>query len=126
MSDHNAIVSQLQSLFEGFNAHDLDKVMSHFARDAMFDTAGGSDPHGNRLHGIDEIAKAFKNTFQEMPDCHWDIQFHDAASPSRAVSHWIFTGTGQGGDSVKVEGVDIFHFENGLITHKSVFKKVPS
>jgi hypothetical protein len=40
------ILKALTSLVEAFNAHDLDRIMSHFTEDAVLELPRGQDPGG--------------------------------------------------------------------------------
>lgn len=123
MSDHDPNVAALQSLFDAFNAHDIDLVMKHFGPNAVFDIAAGPHPHGDRLVGVEAIMQAFLGTFKATPDCHWDVLFHEKFDTDRYVSFWIFSGSNEAGVFSEGEGVDLFTFVEGLISHKSVFRK---
>ena len=46
-----AILKALVSLTDAFNAHDLDRIMSHFAEDAVLEMPRGRDPWGTRFVG---------------------------------------------------------------------------
>jgi ketosteroid isomerase-like protein len=39
----------------GFNEHDLDAIMSHFAEDCVFETPHGPDRWGCRFVGREEV-----------------------------------------------------------------------
>jgi ketosteroid isomerase-like protein len=41
-----AALKALVSLADAFNAHDLDRIMSHFAEDAVLEIPRGRDPWG--------------------------------------------------------------------------------
>ncbi len=44
-------VETLRAVAAGFNAHDLEAILRHFAEDATFDAPRGSQPFGQRYEG---------------------------------------------------------------------------
>ena len=42
-------VEALRQVLDGFNGHDLDAIMSHFAEDCVFDSPRGARPVGAPL-----------------------------------------------------------------------------
>lgn len=112
----------LAALFDAFNRHDIDAVMSYFADDCVFDAVGGNDVHGTRHDGAAAIAKAFSATFASMPDARWDHHGH-LVQGDRALSQWTFSGTNPDGTRIEAEGADIFRVRDGKLVHKQAFRK---
>lgn len=112
----------LKDLFDAFNRHDIDAVMSHFADDAVFDAVGGADAHGTRFKGRAAIAAAFETVWKTMRDARWDHRDH-MVQGDRAVSEWTFSGTNPDGTRVEAEGADLFRLRDGRIVHKQAFRK---
>ena len=51
-----------------WNGHDLDRLMSLFADDCVFDVSGGPEAHGRRFEGRAQVRAAFGEVFAAMPD----------------------------------------------------------
>ena len=51
------ILNKLSRLAAAFNAHDIDAVMRFFAPDCSLDMPRGSEPHGTRFQGIDQVRR---------------------------------------------------------------------
>lgn len=112
----------LAALFDAFNRHDIDAVMSYFAEDCVFDAVGGNEVHGTRHDGAEAIAKAFSATFAAMPDARWDHHGH-LVQGNTALSQWTFSGTNGDGSRIEAEGADIFRVRDGKLVHKQAFRK---
>ncbi len=50
----------LAALFDAFNRHDVDGVMSFFADDCQFYTVGGAEVYGNRIDGAESLPRINK------------------------------------------------------------------
>jgi SnoaL-like domain len=61
----------LVSLADEFNAHDLDRIMSHFAEDAALEKPRGRDPWGTRFVGKIAVREGLVGRFKGMPDVHY-------------------------------------------------------
>ena len=57
--DHEEAMRALRSIAAGFDGHDLDRILNHFADDAVFDSPRGPDPWGQRYVGKAKIRAAF-------------------------------------------------------------------
>ena len=116
-------IKDLDRFFEqGWNAHDVDVLMTFMADDCVFETAGGPEPFGSRHHGRERVREGFRGVFSRFPDAH----FHDArhfVSGDRGVSEWTFTGTSPDGRKVEVNGCDLFTFRGDKIALKSSYFK---
>ncbi|WP_429132709.1 nuclear transport factor 2 family protein [Ensifer sp. 4252] len=114
--------TDLSNLFDAFNRHDIDGVMSFFADDCVFNTVAGSEAHGTRVEGAGQIATAFSGVWQTMPDAHWAHHSHFVHG-DRAVSEWTFSGTNADGSRIEAEGCDLFTLSDGKIVRKQAFRK---
>lgn len=114
--------TDLKTLFDAFNRHDIDGVMQFFAEDCVFNAVGGPDVHGNRIEGARAIADAFSGVWTAMPDAEWAGHSHFTAG-DRGVSEWTFRGTAADGSRIEAEGCDLFTFANGKIVRKQAFRK---
>jgi hypothetical protein len=60
--------------YEGWNNHDLDAILEHYAEDIAFTSpfvarlAGGD----GTLHGRDELRRYFATAFERFPDLHFE------------------------------------------------------
>ncbi len=52
-------IELLEAIGNAFNAHDVDRIMSFFAEESVFDNAKGADVHGHRHTGKAEIRAVF-------------------------------------------------------------------
>ena len=114
--------AQLSDLFEAFNRHDIDAVMAYFSDDCVFNAAGGEEACGTRFEGVEAVGRAFSNVWTTMPDAHWAHHGHFVHG-DRAVSEWIFSGTGKDGGRIEAEGADLFRLRAGKIVFKQAFRK---
>ncbi|MDP9631170.1 UNVERIFIED_ORG: steroid delta-isomerase-like uncharacterized protein [Ensifer adhaerens] len=114
--------TDLSDLFDAFNRHDIDGVMSFFAEDCVFNTVAGSEAHGTRVEGTEQIATAFSSVWQTMPDAHWAHHSHFVHG-DRAVSEWTISGTNADGSRIEAEGCDLFTLRDGKIVRKQAFRK---
>src|SRR5215208_1246687 len=93
--------AMLLELDAAFNAHDLDRIMSHFADDASLDMPRGSSPWGTRFIGKDGVRKGLAIRFESTPDVRYGDGRHWAFG-RMGVSEWLLTGTTKDGRKVEV------------------------
>lgn len=115
-------VQDLSDLFDAFNRHDADAVMSFFAEDCIFNAVGGAEVYGTRFDTPEAIRNAFAGVWATMPDAHWAHNGH-LVHGDRAVSEWTFSGTDADGSRVEAEGCDLFTLRGGKIIRKQAFRK---
>ena len=116
-------VKDLEAFFtEGWNRHDVDRLMTFMAEDCVFESASGSEVFGTRHVGRARVREAFARIFASFPDVAFGDARHVVAG-DRGVSEWVFTGTGRDGKRVEVNGCDLFTFSNGKIAVKSSYFK---
>ena len=114
----------LQAVLDGFNRHDLDAIMSHFADDAVFETPRGADPWGTRFVGREAVRTGLAQRFAGIPDVHYGDADHFLSTDGRrGVSEWTLTGTTTEGERLEVRGCDLWTFEDGRIVRKDAFWK---
>src|SRR5437773_4519746 len=53
---------------EGWNARDLDRLMSFMAEDCVFESSGGPDVCGTRYQGRDRVREGFARVFAAVPN----------------------------------------------------------
>jgi ketosteroid isomerase-like protein len=115
--------SELDAFFEqGWNRHDVDRLMSFMAEECVFDSASGPEAYGGRHVGREAVRRAFARIFEAFPDVRFEGTRHVVAG-DRAVSEWRFAGTTPDGRRVEVDGCDLFTFASGKIARKSSFLK---
>ena len=119
-------VKDLEAFFtEGWNRHDVDRLMTFMAEDCVFESASGSEVFSTRHVGRARVREAFARIFASFPDVAFGDARHFVAG-DRGVSEWVFTGTGRDGKRVEVNGCDLFTFRGDKIAVKSSFLKTRS
>ena len=114
----------LRAVLDGFNAHDLDAIMSHFAEDCVFESPRGPDPWGGRFEGRDEVRRGFAARFEGIPDVRYESH-GDFVDGDRGVSEWTLRGTTTAGEAIEVRGCDVWTFApDGRIAVKNAFWKI--
>lgn len=115
--------AQLQDLVlrftEAFNQDDLDGVMAFMAEDAIYD-----EFNGTLNQGKDAIRQAFVPQFRGD---HGVIRFHPEdlfidTDTGKALIRWSCT-LDKGGHRRAWRGLDVLHFENGLLKQKHTYAK---
>ena len=123
MTTNNTLTAaDLAAVFDAFNAHDVDGVMTAFAHDCIFYTVGGPEVYGSKIEGAAAIADAFSAVWAAMPDAHWEHHSHFVYG-DRAVSEWTFSGTDANGNRVEAQGADLFTLRDGKIVVKQALRK---
>jgi steroid delta-isomerase-like uncharacterized protein len=112
----------LQALFDAFNRHDADGVMSFFADDCVFDAAAGPQVYGTRFEGREAVRAAFAEVWATFPDARW-ADTHHTVTGDLGVSEWTFIGTRADGARIEAEGCDLFTLADGKIVRKRAFRK---
>jgi steroid delta-isomerase-like uncharacterized protein len=123
MSSAEPGTPSLQALLDAFNSHDVDKILSFFTDDCVFDTPRGPAPGGQRMVGKEEVRKGFQARFDGIPDIHYGDERH-FTSGDRGVSEWTIRGTQANGEPIEVRGCDLFEFTDGKISRKDSFWKI--
>ncbi|GAB3677732.1 nuclear transport factor 2 family protein [Salinisphaera aquimarina] len=112
----------LKAVFEAFNRHDADGVMSYMSDDIVFEAIAGDQAYGSRIEGQDAVKAAFEGVWANFPDVQWRDARHFACR-DRGVSEWRFTATQPDGDVIEADGCDLFRFIDGKIVEKKAFRK---
>ncbi len=113
----------LLELVAAFNAHDLDRVMSHFSEDSSLDMPRGSKPWGTRFIGKDAVREGLAFRFETTPDVHYGEDRH-WVSGSMGVTEWLLTGTTRDGHLIEVRGCDHYEFCGGKVIRKDSYWKI--
>ena len=123
MADEQEILDALDGLSAGFNSHDIDAIMGFFADDCSLDLPRGSEPHGTRYVGREEVRRGIMSRFDTTPDIAYsEIEYF--ACESTGMSKWLLTGTTQNGVQVRVRGCDFYTFRDGKVTRKDSYWKI--
>ena len=121
--DSDALQRLLIEHTEAWNSHDLDRLMSLFADDCVFEASGGPEFHGRRFVGRAQVRSAFADVFDSMPDANWGDGRHFVISEDYGVSEWRLTGTLHNGSGVDVLGCDFLTVRDNKIVRKNSFRK---
>lgn len=108
---------------EAWNSHDIERLMSLFADDCVFEASGGSEFCGRSFVGRDQVMAAFAGVFDSMPDAHWGDGRHYVIADDYGVSEWRLTGTPLDGSRVDVLGCDFLTVRDDRIVRKNSFRK---
>jgi ketosteroid isomerase-like protein len=114
----------LREVLDGFNNHDLDAIMEHFADDCVFDAPRGTERWGCRFEGKAEVRRGLAARFEGIPDVRYREDDHFACG-NRGVSEWRISGTTVDGARIDVRGCDVWTFsDDGRIVRKDSFWKI--
>ncbi|KAB2883791.1 MAG: nuclear transport factor 2 family protein [Albidovulum sp.] len=123
MPDDASIRAVLDELSSAFNAHDIDRIMGFFAEDCSLDLPRGSEPHGSRFVGRDEVRRGLMTRFETTPDVHYGEVEHFVAGDT-GMSKWLLTGTTPSGERICVRGCDFYTFRGGKVVRKDSYWKI--
>ncbi len=116
---HAELTDLVVRFTDAFNRVDLDAVMAFIAEDGVYD-----EFDGRRRLGKAEIRKAFEPQFRgdfgRMRFVTEDL-FVDPAT-GKGLIRWLCT-TERDGKVRGWRGLDILHFENGLVVEKLTYAK---
>jgi ketosteroid isomerase-like protein len=123
--DHDERMAMLRAIAHGFDTHDLDAIMTHFADDAVFEAPRGSEAWGTRITGKAAVREAFAGRFAGIPDVRYldDEHFVDG---DRGASEWTLSGTTTDGQRIEVRGCDLWTFRGGRVVKKDSYWKIRS
>ena len=116
-------LTAIRDITASFDAHDLDRILRHFAHDAVFESPRGPDPWGTRVTGREAIRQAFAARFAGIPD----VRYHDEGNfvaDDRGVSQWTLSGTSLDGERIEVRGCDLWTFREDKVVLKDSYWKL--
>ena len=113
----------LRDIAAGFDTHDLDRILRHFADDAVFESPRGPGPHGQRFEGIEAVREAVAGRFEGIPDVRYQEDEHFVAG-DRGASEWTLRGTTTDGGRVEIRGCDLWTFRGDQIVKKDSYWKI--
>ena len=123
MAGSEVTIELMREISAAFNSRDVERIVGHFAEDAVFYLARGPEPVGRTLRGKPAIRTALADRFKQIPDMRWDGQDYILAG-DRGVSLWTVRGTGADGEELNYQGCDIYRFAGGKIVEKNTFWKI--
>ena len=113
------LVERTNEFMEAFNRNDLDAVMGFFSEDAVYD-----EIQGTRNEGKEAIRAAFEPQFRGefgvMEFVDDDLFVDDDAG--KVMTSWLLRME-RDGTTTSFRGLDLLHFENGLIVRKLTYTK---
>ncbi len=113
----------METLAKGFATRNVELILSMFADDAVFETASGPDPWGQRLVGHQQIRQAVERMFAWMPDMQL-IDSRRTVSGDTGTADWTCIATTVKGQKIHARGCDLFQFRDGLVVRKDTYTKV--
>ena len=115
----------LIELCDAFNAHDLDRIMAHFADDCVLEMPRGEKPWGSRFEGKRDVRAALATRFAGLPDVHYGDEEHFVDERAgTGMSKWLLTGTSRDGTRREVQGCDFYTFRGGKVIRKDSYWKI--
>lgn len=121
--DDERSLAVLRDIAAGFDSHDLDRIMRHFADDAVFEGPRGPDRWGQRFVGRDAVREAFAARFAGIPDVRYTGDDHFVTG-DRGASEWTLSGTTIDGQRIEVRGCDLWTFSGGRVVKKDSYWKI--
>jgi taurine dehydrogenase small subunit len=124
MKPRTVTITLLDEIQDGFNARDVDRILSHFADECEWLMASGPDmPVGRRLVGKAAIGEVLRARYAAIPDMRWDDMRHWICDQSKAISEWTVRGTPKAGPAFAYLGCDLWEFRDGWVTKKDTYWK---
>ena len=115
----------LDDIQDGFNRHDVDAILSHFADDCTWVMASGPmPPEGRVCRGKAEIGQVLRDRYGQIPDMRWEDIRHWIVDDTKAISEWVVKGTPAGGPAFAYLGCDLWEFSAGKVTKKDTYWKI--
>ncbi len=114
----------LDEIQDGFNRHDVEAILSHFAEDCEWLMARGPNaPEGRRCLGKAAIGKVLAARYAQIPDMRWEEMRHWICDPTKALSEWVVRGTPLDGPAFEYLGCDLWIFRDGYVVRKDTYWK---
>lgn len=118
-TERQRLIDLTQCFMDAFNTHDLDRVMTFFAEDAIYD-----EFNGRRNEGKAAIRQAFEPQFA---GAFGAIEFHDDdlfvdVETGKIMVSWRCTLEVKG-QPTSWRGLDLLHFEGDKLVQKLTYAK---
>ena len=128
MGNKRTVTIELLDIIQaGFNDHDVDGILSHFAEDCEWLMARGPVPwEAQRLTGKQAIGDVLRARYEVIPDMHWgDMSHFVSADGTQACSEWTVSGTPLpgNGEPFSLLGCDIWTFRGAEVVKKDTYWK---
>ncbi len=126
----NDTEKMMMGYLAAMNAHDLDKMLTFFTDDAVYDCT----PRGIVSKGKEEIKDFFSNTFTSFPDFKIEMKSGFNAG-DRGAGEWVMSGTFAKSDTpampatgkkFSVRGAGITEFKGGKISRSTNYWNLAS
>lgn len=105
-----------------WNARNVDALMACMAENCAFNGSAGPDAEGKRHVGREAVRASYAALFTAFPKAAWTNPRHVVMGET-GLSSWRFVGTNTNGQTVEVDGCDIFAFDGELIALKDSYRK---
>ena len=121
-----ALLKLFNDFSAAFDREDIDEVMSYFSEDAIYDEYNAVR-HVGKAAIREALIPQFRHDFGKLI-FHVEDQFVEVGEGNgtgKIMFRWLMTmekGDRAGG----WRGLDVLHFENGLLTHKLTYAKAVS
>ena len=119
----SANIAALKGLVQAFNDHDLDRIMSFFAEDAVLEMPRGPDPWGRQFVGAAAVREGLRGRFEGLRDVHYGNDSH-YVDGDMGISRWTVTGTTKAGEHIEARGCGFYTFRNGKVVKKDSLWKI--
>jgi quercetin dioxygenase-like cupin family protein len=112
----------LDRFMSAWNQRDVDALMACMAENCAFNSSAGPDAEGRRHTGREAVRASYTALFEAFPQATWTNDRHTVMGET-GLSSWRFVGTNTSGQTVEVDGCDIFSFDGALISLKDSYRK---
>ena len=97
-------------------------MMACMSANCAFHASSGPSVKGTLYDGRDAVRAGYAAIFEAFPDAQWTRGRHFVFG-DRGISQWTFVGTNLQGNTVEVDGCDLFDFDGNLIALKDSYRK---
>jgi ketosteroid isomerase-like protein len=111
----------LERFNAAFNRQDADGMMACMSVDCVFENTYPS-PEGERYSGWPDVRIFWVEFFQRSPSARLDFE-EIVVMGERGFQRWIYSWQDESGGHGHVRGVDVLHFQDGLIVEKLSYVK---
>jgi hypothetical protein len=113
-----AAMARITAYWDDECARDLDKLMTHFTRDAEVVTPDGT------FRGHDAVASLYQKSFDSFPGLKVDVKAGFAGQGAHCVEYRaVLTDTAN--NEWLIEGINLMRLEQGLICSLRSFEDAP-
>ena len=109
-------IAVVQAIFEAFNEHNWDKMLSYYSEEAVFVDPSFTNP----VSDLKIIAVHYQEMYQLFPDIKDEIISITAAS-DRVVVEFISTGTAANREKSTLPICTVFTLSNGKVVQDATY-----